>query len=68
MFDFFGILIFFLLMHIICDFYLQPNKWVEAKKKYTYRSTELYFHSLLHGVALLVPAVALGIDWRSTTC
>ncbi|MDN3632841.1 DUF3307 domain-containing protein [Vibrio lentus] len=58
----------FLMIHIICDFYLQPNQWVEAKKKYTYRSTELYFHSLLHGVALLVPAIALGIDWRSTTC
>ncbi len=56
------------MIHIICDFYLQPNQWVEAKKKYTYRSTELYFHSLLHGVALLVPAIALGIDWRSTTC
>ena len=68
MFDFFGALIPFLMVHIICDFYLQPNKWVKAKKKYTYRSTELYFHSLLHGVALLAPAIALGIDWRSTAC
>ncbi|WP_146493533.1 DUF3307 domain-containing protein, partial [Vibrio cyclitrophicus] len=65
---FFDVLIPFLMIHIICDFYLQPNQWVEAKKKYTYRSTELYFHSLLHGVTLLVPAIALGIDWRSTTC
>jgi hypothetical protein len=68
MFDFFGVLIPFLLMHIICDFYLQPNRWVEAKKEHTYRSPELYFHSLLHGVALLVPAIALGIGWRSTAC
>ena len=68
MFNFFDVLIPFLMIHIICDFYLQPNQWVEAKKKYTYRSTELYFHSLLHGVTLLVPAIALGIDWRSTTC
>ncbi|WP_368085252.1 DUF3307 domain-containing protein [Vibrio splendidus] len=67
MFNFFDVLIPFLMIHIICDFYLQPNQWVEAKTKYTYRSTELYFHSLLHGVALLVPAIALGIDWRSTT-
>ncbi|PML85187.1 DUF3307 domain-containing protein [Vibrio breoganii] len=66
MFDFFDVLIPFLLIHIIFDFYLQSNQWVEAKKKYTYRSTELYFHSLLHGVGLLIPAVALGIDWRST--
>lgn len=68
MFNFLDVLIPFLMIHIICDFYLQPNQWVEAKKKYTYRSTELYLHSLLHGVALLVPAIALGLDWRSTTC
>ncbi|MGY0615617.1 DUF3307 domain-containing protein [Vibrio sp. FJH11] len=68
MFDFFGALIPFLLIHIICDFYLQPNRWVEAKKENTYRSPELYFHSLLHGVALIVPALALGIDWQSTIC
>ena len=68
MFDFFGVLIPFLLIHIICDFYLQPNQWVEAKQAYTYRSAKLYLHSLLHGVALLVPAIALGVDWRSATC
>jgi hypothetical protein len=68
MFDFFGVLIPFLLIHIICDFYLQPKQWVEAKKKNTYRSSELYYHSLLHGIALLAPAIALGIDWRSTAC
>lgn len=68
MFDFFDVLMPFLLIHIICDFYLQPNRWVEAKKAHTYRSPELYFHSLLHGGALLVPAIVLGIDWRSTAC
>lgn len=65
MFDFFCVLISFLLMHILCDFYLQPTRWVDAKKERTYRSPELYCHSLLHGVALLVPAVVLGIDWYS---
>jgi hypothetical protein len=68
MFDFFDVLISFLLIHIICDFYLQPQRWVDAKKEFTYRSLELYFHSLLHGVALLVPAIVLGIDWHSTAC
>lgn len=68
MFEFFSILIPFLLMHIIFDFYLQPSRWVKAKKEHRYRSPELYFHSLLHGVAILVPAIALGIDWRSTAC
>ncbi|WP_154124096.1 DUF3307 domain-containing protein [Grimontia hollisae] len=68
MFDYFGTLIPFLLIHIICDFYLQPNRWVEAKKENTYHSPELFFHSLLHGVALIIPAIVLNIDWRSTTC
>ncbi|GGP60293.1 DUF3307 domain-containing protein [Shewanella saliphila] len=68
MFDFFGVLIPFLFIHIICDFYLQPDRWVEAKKAHTYRSPELYYHSLLHGVGLILPALTLGIDWRSTVC
>lgn len=68
MFDFFGTLIPFLLIHILCDFYLQPKEWVKAKQKNTYRSPELYFHSLLHGIALLVPAIVLGIGWQSTVC
>ena len=67
MFDFWGTLIAFLIIHIICDFYLQPNKWVKAKKQHTYRSLELYYHSLLHGTALLLPALVLGIDWISIT-
>ncbi|WP_254103895.1 DUF3307 domain-containing protein [Aliivibrio fischeri] len=53
----------FFLMHIICDFYLQPKQWVESKKESTYRSPELYLHSLLHGIALLVPVLILDIDW-----
>ena len=68
MFDFWGVLIPFLLVHIICDFYLQPKEWVKAKKAHTYRSIELYYHSLLHGGTLIVPAIALGIDWRMTAC
>ncbi|PSW81131.1 DUF3307 domain-containing protein [Photobacterium angustum] len=68
MLNFFGVLIPFLLIHIICDFYLQSNKWVEKKKAHTYRSSELYLHSLLHGIALVIPALVLGIHWRSIIC
>ena len=66
--DFFGVLIPFLLIHIICDFYLQPDSWIEAKKAHTYRSSKLYLHSVLHGVGLILPALVLNIDWRSTLC
>ncbi len=65
--DFFTALIAFLLIHIICDFYLQPKRWVKAKQKRTYRAAPLYVHSLLHGVALLIPACALGFDWHAIT-
>ncbi len=68
MFNFFELLIAFLLMHIICDFYLQPNNWVKSKQNDTYRSFALYLHSLLHGVALLLPALVLGIAWPSAAC
>ena len=66
--DFFGILIPLLVIHIICDFYLQPKKWVDSKKQKTYRSLELYLHSLLHGFALLIPAIVLDFDWYSISC
>lgn len=68
MLNFFGVLIPFLLIHIICDFYLQSSKWVEEKKTHTYRSSVLYLHSLLHGIALIIPALVLGIHWRSIVC
>ncbi|GLS89743.1 membrane protein [Psychromonas marina] len=68
MFDFFSTLIAFLLIHIVCDFYLQSNHCAQAKKANTYRSPELYLHSLLHGIGLLVPALVLGLGWRSTVC
>ena len=68
MFNFFELLIPFLLVHIICDFYLQPDHWIKSKQDETYRSFALYFHSLLHGFSLLIPAVVLGIDWPSAAC
>lgn len=66
MFDFWETLIAFLIMHIICDFYLQPTKWVVAKKQKTYRSLELYYHSLLHGISLIIPIIVLGIDFKTS--
>lgn len=37
-----------LLAHIIGDFILQPNKWVEDKEKKREKSIYLYMHILLH--------------------
>lgn len=66
--DFLTVLMLCLLMHILCDFYLQPLQWVKAKKAHTYRAPELYFHSLLHGVAILAPAMVLGVAWQVAAC
>ncbi|WP_426360281.1 DUF3307 domain-containing protein [Pseudocolwellia sp. HL-MZ19] len=68
MLNYFEILIPFLLIHIICDFYLQPSTWVAAKKQKTYRAPQLYLHSILHGIALIIPALALGINGYSILC
>jgi hypothetical protein len=51
-----------LLAHLIGDFILQPNSWVENKEKKKHRSPYLYLHILLHGILawLLVGEKAFG--------
>ncbi|KUI97406.1 DUF3307 domain-containing protein [Vibrio sp. MEBiC08052] len=66
--DFLTVFIAFLLIHLIGDFYLQPGRWRAAKHKSTYRAPQLYIHALLQGIALSVPAMVLGMDWRTTAC
>ncbi|MGB6037926.1 MAG: DUF3307 domain-containing protein, partial [Cryomorphaceae bacterium] len=43
-----------LLAHVLGDFVFQPNGWVEHKLKRRHKSKYLYFHILIHLVALLV--------------
>ena len=43
-----------LLAHIIGDFLLQPDRWVRDKFQKKLRSSYLYWHVVLHAVALLV--------------
>jgi len=43
-----------ILSHFIGDFLLQPQKWVEHKEKYKHKSKYLYYHVLVHFLALLV--------------
>lgn len=44
----------FLIAHILGDFVLQPNRWVEDKKKNKHKSKFLYLHGLVHFITLLV--------------
>ena len=68
MFDFYGVLASFLLIHLLCDFYLQPDSWIAAKKASTYRAWQLYAHALLRGIGLIIPAVIIGLSWSSIAC
>ncbi|WP_304062528.1 DUF3307 domain-containing protein [Pedobacter glucosidilyticus] len=43
-----------LLAHLIGDFVLQPNKWVEHKKSLKIKSKYLYFHAAIHLLLLLL--------------
>ncbi|KJD34280.1 hypothetical protein PK35_00170 [Tamlana nanhaiensis] len=43
-----------ILAHFVGDFLLQPQKWVTHKETYKHKSKFLYFHILVHLVALIV--------------
>jgi hypothetical protein len=48
------ILLKLLMAHLIGDFLLQPEKWVKAKEAKKLGAWQLYFHSLLHGLLVLL--------------
>ncbi|MFK7783732.1 MAG: DUF3307 domain-containing protein, partial [Crocinitomicaceae bacterium] len=48
-----------LLAHLIGDFTLQPNKWDKSKRKLKLKSPYLYWHILVHAIALVL---LLGLD------
>jgi len=43
-----------MLAHTIGDFVLQPKKWVKEKLKNKHKSKYLYFHVIIHALALFV--------------
>ncbi|WP_136484974.1 DUF3307 domain-containing protein [Vibrio sp. H11] len=61
--DFFTAWVPFLLAHILCEFYLLPKRCIAAKRERGYRSAALYWHALLHGLVLIIPAMAHSSDW-----
>jgi hypothetical protein len=42
------------LVHLLGDFMLQPDKWIENKNRKTYKSKYLYYHVFIHFVLLLL--------------
>lgn len=57
------LLIKLFLAHLIGDFLLQPNSWVEAKERKKLKAYQLYLHILLHGALIMV----LVWDWNFLT-
>lgn len=62
-----ALIIKLLIAHIIGDFVLQPNSWVEGKKNKTYKSKYFYLHGLVHLIALLILLEFNWSYWLSIT-
>lgn len=48
------VLLKLMIAHLTGDFLLQPEKWVRAKEEKKLGAWQLYFHSLLHGLLVLL--------------
>ena len=45
-----SLLVRLLIAHCITDFFLQPNHWVEGKRRNTWKSKYLWYHGLVTGI------------------
>jgi magnesium-transporting ATPase (P-type) len=52
-----------LLAHILGDFFLQPNSWVEEKEKKKAKSDKLYLHIAIHIALIFVVFVSFNV-WK----
>lgn len=62
-----ALIIKLLIAHVIGDFVLQPNSWVEDKKNKTYKSKYFYLHGLVHLISLIVLLEFKWSYWLSIT-
>jgi len=49
-----ALLIKLLIAHVLGDFVLQPDSWVERKKKKKHKSIHFYLHGLVHLLSLVI--------------
>ncbi|TCC90264.1 DUF3307 domain-containing protein [Pedobacter frigiditerrae] len=52
-----------LLAHILGDFFLQPNSWVEEKEKKKLKSAKFYLHVALHVVLIFIVFLSFSV-WK----
>ncbi|WP_281635305.1 DUF3307 domain-containing protein [Flavobacterium marginilacus] len=60
------IIVKLILAHILGDFLLQPNSWVEAKEEKKALAWQLYAHTMIHGLLSLLILFDL-TDWKLVT-
>jgi hypothetical protein len=60
-----SLLVRLLIAHCLTDFFLQSNKWVAEKKKYTWRSSYLWYHGLLTGLLTWIFIGTLSLWWAA---
>ena len=65
---FISLLLSLILLHIIVDFYLQPNEWVQDKNTNKWKSHKLLYHSLLHALVACIPIMFITLNFWSILC
>lgn len=60
------IIVKLILAHILGDFLLQPNSWVEAKEENKALAWQLYAHAMIHGLLSLLILFDI-TDWKLVT-
>lgn len=50
-----------IIAHLLGDFYLQPNEWVQSRNTRHLRSPTLYYHALLHGALAFFVLLAISV-------
>lgn len=60
------VIVAFLLVHVLCDFYLQRSKWVESKTTLGFKSKYLYLHCSIYALATSLVVFLLTHLWWLT--
>lgn len=59
------LLIKLLIAHLLGDFFLQPNAWIQDKTQRKFKSGWLYLHALIHGVLTMLIVWDLQFWWMA---
>ncbi|MFM5014235.1 DUF3307 domain-containing protein [Aeromonas veronii] len=65
---FFILFLFLVIVHVMVDFYFQPESWVQDKNDNKTKSHKLYIHSAIHALVSCIPVLFITTDWRSISC